>query len=152
VFASGIFWSEIGEQHQGAIGKDLLVGSHRRFPPVGPSNVITVITVSAALYFYSERHTRAKPAAERDAESGRQFIDTHGLVSILRSQSRQALTKDLPASIWVQTEELANRKNQLDGDAFPQQVGQVSLVSAMRFIQLPIAGRTGRLQQPCFQD
>ena len=65
---------------------------------------------------------------------------------------QQALTKDLPASILVQTEELANRKNQIDGDTFPQQVGQVSLVSAMRFIRLPIAGRAGRLQQPCFQD
>jgi hypothetical protein len=132
VFASGIFWSEIGEQHQGAICKDLLIGSDRSFPPVGPSNVITVITVAAALYLYSERHTRARLAAERDAESGRQFIETHSFVSILRSQSRQALTKDLPAAIWVQTEELANRKNQLDGDAFPQQVGQVSLVTAMR--------------------
>src|SRR5262249_36090638 len=55
----------------GAIGKDLLVGSDRSFPPFGPSKVITAITVSAAPYSYSERHTRANPAAERDAESGR---------------------------------------------------------------------------------
>jgi hypothetical protein len=62
----------------------------------------------------------------------------------------EALTKDLPAAIQVQTEELANRKNQLDGNALPRQISQVSLVSTMRFIRLPTAGWAGRLQQPCF--
>jgi hypothetical protein len=110
VFASGIFYSEIEKQHQVAIGKDLLIGSDRSFSPIEPRNVITAITVAAALYSYSELHTRARPAAECDAESARQFIETHGLVIRLCSQSLQALTKYLPVSTWVQTEELANRK------------------------------------------
>jgi hypothetical protein len=52
-------------------------------------------------------------------------------------QSRQSLTKDPLTAIRVQTEELANRKNQLNGNAFPRQVSHVSQVSAIRFIRLP---------------
>jgi MOSC domain-containing protein YiiM len=97
---------------------------------------MTVAEINALLY--SPNHARDQ----------QQFIETQGLVSIWRGQSWQALTKDLPAAIRVQTEELANRKNQLDCNAFPRQVGQVSPVSVMRFIRLPTAGHAGRLQQP----
>jgi hypothetical protein len=44
-----------------------------------------------------------------------------GIASIWRSQSGQALTKDLPEAILVQTEVFANRKNQPDGNAFTRQ-------------------------------
>ena len=75
--------------------REMLIAAYCSFPPFGPSNVITVITVAAALYSYSERHTRASPAAERDAESGQQFIETHSLVSILRSQDGQVAFSNL---------------------------------------------------------
>ncbi len=56
-------------------------------------------------------------------DEDREVFDNLSLV-----QSRRALTKDLPAAIRGQAEELANRKNQLDCKAFPRQVGQVSPV------------------------
>src|SRR5262245_18040504 len=52
-------------------------------------------------------------------DKGREFFDNLSFV-----QSRQALTEDLPAASRVRTEELANRKNQLDGSAFPRQVAK----------------------------
>jgi hypothetical protein len=98
------------------------------------------------------RHTHPRPAAQRPAERDQQFIETRCFVGIWRSQPRQALAKNLLATFRIQTEELTNRKNQFSGNAFPGQIGQVSLVSAMHFIRVLTAGGTSRLQRPCFHD
>src|SRR5262245_2864021 len=123
---------------------------------LGTRNIDTPDTfqhcVTANLQSQASRHPHPRPASKRHTERGYQVIEAHCCMGIWRSQPRQALAKNLLTTFRIQTEELPNRKNQFGGTAFPWQIGQVALVSAMHLIRLLPAGGTSRLQRPCFHD
>jgi hypothetical protein len=73
-------------------------------------------------------------------------------MSISRSQFWQTLAEDPLPTFRIYTEELASRKDQPGGDAFPRQVGQVPPISAVHFVRLPTAGWAGGLQRLGFRD